>query len=255
MTTIGIIGGSGMLGRPIANAILRSGAPLWVSNRSGKSEGFEGTPTVTTDNQALVEACDVVLLCVPPAQAGGLNINAQGKLVVSVMAGISLSKIKEITGSQRAVRAMSSPAAQLSLAYSPWCASADVTAQDKAAVTAMFATCGTTDEVTAEAQIELFTAITGPVPGFVAYFADCMSTYATQNGVPAAIADRAIRQLFLGAGTMMANTPETPADQVQEMVDYAGTTAAGLLAMQASPLAEHIHAGLDAAVTKTRSMG
>ncbi len=255
MTTIGIIGGTGMLGRPIANALLRSGATVWVSNRSGTANNFDGQPTVTTNPQTLVDACDLVVLCVPPDQAATLTIDASDTLVVSVIAGLSRQQISQITRAKRVVRAMSSPAADLKLAYSPWCASPQVTPQDKAAITALFTACGTTDEVTSEDQIEWFTAMTGPVPGFVAYFADCMSRYATENGVPAPIADRAIRQLFLGAGTVMAADPATPAQQVQGMVDYAGTTAAGLVAMRASPLAQAISTGLDAAVAKTRQMG
>jgi pyrroline-5-carboxylate reductase len=72
--SIGIIGGSGMLGRAIALALLRSGWPetrLWIANRSGSRAGFEDHPgvTLTADNQALTDACDLVLLSVPPALA------------------------------------------------------------------------------------------------------------------------------------------------------------------------------------------
>ena len=66
--TIGIIGGSGMLGRAIALAQLEqkavAPANLWISNRSGSRAGFEDFAgvTVTSDNQALADACDLILL-------------------------------------------------------------------------------------------------------------------------------------------------------------------------------------------------
>lgn len=258
---IGIIGGSGMLGRAIATALLERGgiAPgrLWIANRSGRlaAEGALARARVTAKAQELADACDVILLSVPPDQAVELEISAPGKLVVSVMAGVSLDRIAQITGARRAVRAMSSPAAALGLAFSPWVAVPAVTDADRDALSVIFGACGATAEVASEAMVETFTALTGPVPGFVAYFAECMANFATSQGIPEDVADRAVRQLFLAAGQMMATGAATPADHVQEMVDYAGTTAAGLTAMRASALEVCLAEGLQAAVDKTRKMG
>ena len=258
--TFGIIGGSGMLGHAIATGLLKAHAlppeRLWISNRSGMATGFEDWPgiTVTRDNSALAEACDIILLCVPPALADEIGISAPEKLVLSVMAGVDLDRITALTGTARVVRAMSSPAAELGLAFSPWIASSSVTSDDRARVTQLFGSIGKAAEVTTEDHIVLFTALTGPVPGFVAYFAECMAEYAQAQGVPAETADLAIRQLFLSAGQMMYEG-QTPAAHVRWMVDYDGTTAAGLRTMQASSIASEIAKGLDAAVERTRSIG
>jgi pyrroline-5-carboxylate reductase len=256
--TIGIVGGSGALGGAIARALLRQGcvAPerLWISNRSGASAGFEDWPGVrfTTRNQDLAEACAVVLLSVPPQSASAMEIDAPDRLVVSVMAGVTIARIAQLTGARRVVRAMSSPAADIALAYSPWCASAAVSAEDRDTVRALFAACGLTDEVPNEDQIDHFTALTGPVPGFVAYYADCMVAYAVKRGIDPAIAERALRQLFHASGRVLATSPASPGAEVQAMIDYAGTTAAGLEAMQDSPLAASIERGLEAAYRKAR---
>lgn len=257
--TFGIIGGSGMLGSAIAQGVLQSGAiapeRIWISNRSGQAEALEAYPgiTVTTDNQALAEACDIILLCVRPAAKADIGIKAADRLILSVMAGVTRAEMSALTGSPRVVRAMSSPAAAQFLAYSPWCASAAVTEDDRAHIRALLAAIGAEDEVTEEDHITLFTALTGPVPGFVAFFAECLISYAEEKGVPPQIADRAMRQLFLSAGQVMAGGPP-PSAHVQEMIDYAGTTAAGLNALRASPVSEQIAAGLDAAVAKTRAI-
>jgi len=71
--------------------------------------------TITDDNQALVDASDLVLLSVPPAMAAGLTIDASGKLVASVMAGVTTETIMALSGADRVVRAMSSPAAEHAL--------------------------------------------------------------------------------------------------------------------------------------------
>jgi pyrroline-5-carboxylate reductase len=94
--------------------------------------------------------------------------------------------------------------------------------------------------------------MTGPVPGFVAYFADCMVEYAVKHCIDPAIADRAMRQLFHASGVVLAKSEATPGEHVRDMIAYAGTTAAGLESMKASPLAASIEQGLEAAYQKAQ---
>lgn len=259
-TRIGLVGGSGALGGALSEALLRhkpfADLELWISNRSGAAPELASHENVhvTSDNQQLVAACDIVILSVPPAQFKTLEIDASGKLVMSVMAGITISDMEKATGATRIVRAMSSPAAAKGLAYSPWVANAAVTPEDRAVVHKIFSAAGKTDELDDEAHLNHFTAMTGPVPGFVAYYAQCMVDHAVQQGIAPDIADRAVRQLFLASGRMLAEEVATPAEQVQAMVDYAGTTAAGLTNMIESDLSEAISDGLLAAAEKAKKM-
>ncbi|MGV8985973.1 MAG: pyrroline-5-carboxylate reductase family protein [Cypionkella sp.] len=224
------------------------GPTVWISNRSGAfPDAVFGRIKVTTDNQALVAACNVVVLSVPPALVSTLNIVAKDRLVVSVMAGITIAQIKALTGANRVVRAMSSPAAAQGLAHSPWMASTEVTERDRQWLRALFDPCGMTDELQDEAGIDVFTVLTGPAPGFIAYFAACMADYAMANKISPEVANRAVRQLFLSAGTLMAASDALPQDHVRQMIDYRGTTAAGLHAMIEAKVADGIAQGLDAA--------
>jgi pyrroline-5-carboxylate reductase len=256
--SIGIVGGSGWLGGAIARGLLRNQfiAPgrLWISNRSGNTSGFEEGLGIrfTTSNQELVGACQVVIVSVPPHLASTVDINAEDRLIVSVMAGVSIEQIEQQTHAKRVVRAMSSPAAEIGLAYSPWCASAGVTDEDRNWTQRLFEAFGLTDEVPNEEQIDHFTAMTGPVPGFVAYYADCMVEYAVKHGIEPTIADRAIRQLFHASGVVLSESEASPGEHVRDMIAYAGTTAAGLKVMKASTLAKSIEQGLEAAYKKAQ---
>lgn len=256
---LGIVG-TGMLGGAIARRLMAAGhvTPdrLMLANRSGSAEAFDAWTgiRVVTDANALAEACDTILLALPPAATKGFSIDADNRLVISVMAGIALDRLSDMSGSHRVVRAMSSPAAELGLAYSPWVAGQGVDGEDKEAVRALFSACGATDEVSDESHIECFTALTGPVPGFVALYADCMVRYATDAGIDPQVATRAIGQLFLAGGMMLAQGDKTPREHVREMIDYAGTTAAGLTAMQELSLCDLIAKGLDASVERTRNI-
>ncbi|MBL8894108.1 MAG: NAD(P)-binding domain-containing protein, partial [Rhizobiales bacterium] len=248
------------LGAAIAHALLKTGTispeRLWIANRSGARPPFSEYPQVniTTDASQLAQACDTILLSVPPALFPEVAIKAHDKLVLSVMAGVTIAHMTKRTGASRLIRAMSSPAAELSLAYTPWCASPGVTHKDRDTARTLFEACGKTAEVANEDQIDYFTALTGPVPGFVAFFADAMIADAIARDVPKAIADRAVRQLFHAAGVVLDSTPKSPADHVEAMIAYAGTTAAGMLALRESPLARAIAQGLDAAYRRAKTI-
>ncbi|WP_269583361.1 pyrroline-5-carboxylate reductase family protein [Roseibium sp. Sym1] len=258
--TVGVIGGTGQLGSAMATAWLDSGCitpgNLWIANRSGSSSGFDAWPdiTFTNSNQALADACDIIILSVPPALLDTVKISARGKLIISVMAGVSLKQLAAHTGSSRLVRAMSSPAARQQLAYSPWTAESGLSGPDREAVDTLLSACGLSDAVPDEGQIEIFTALTGPVPGFAAFFADSMVQYALANGVEPDIAIRAVKQLFLASGQIMSADTVSPEDRVREMVDYAGTTAAGLIRMQELGLAGLIAEGLEASTERVRTI-
>ena len=256
--SIGIVGGTGQLGGAIARGLLRNQfmtpGRLWISSRSGNTSGFEEGLRIrfTIRNQELVDACQIVIVSVPPHLASSVDINAEDRLVISVMAGVSMEQIEQQTRAKRIVRAMSNPAAEIGLAYSPWCGSADLTDEDREWTRRLFEACGMTDEVPDQEQIDQFTAMTGPVPGFVAYYADCMVEYAVKHGIDPAIADRAMRQLFHASGVVLAESEASPGEHVRDMIAYAGTTAAGLKAMKASPLAASIEQGLEAAYQKAQ---
>jgi len=259
---IGIIGGTGQLGSAIATAWLetRTVTPdrLLVSNRSGSIGPLSrwGELGSTTDPQVLADACDVILFAIPPDQARGLRLAAGEALVLSVMAGVTLAELQGMTGSTRVVRAMSSPAAAMRLAYSPWLPARPLSDTDGALVEKLLSACGATDRVGSEDHIDRFTALTGPVPGFVAAFADAMIGHATSRGIPEQIATRAIRQLFLAAGTEMSlNDEMSPGDHVRAMIDYAGTTAAGLTVLRDGPMHQAVDAALEAAYQRTKTIG
>jgi len=257
---VGIVGGTGQLGAAMATGWLESNhvspQDLWISNRSGKASGFADWPEInfTASNQVLAEACDVIVLSVPPDQTGKLNVSASDKLVISVMAGVSHKQIRELTGTRKAVRAMSSPAARQRSAYSAWFAKDGLDAADRRSVQELLSAIGAADEVADEGQIEVFTVLTGPVPGFAAFFADCLVQFALANNVAPDAAVKSVKQLFLSSGQLMSVSDHSPDFFVKEMVDYGGTTAAGLMKLQDLGTVRLIEKSLDASLERVRTI-
>ncbi|MDO3435691.1 pyrroline-5-carboxylate reductase dimerization domain-containing protein [Rhizobium sp. CBN3] len=254
---IGIIGGGGWLGGAIAGSILDSDLVdprnLCLSYRSRQPDRFPDS-FWTKDNQELADRSDVILLSVRPDD-WPFALDASGKLVISVMAGIRLGALSERHKTGRVVRALPNAAAEVGKSYTPWIGANDITRDDRAVVRAIFETCGSEDEVASESDIDYLTGLSGSGPAFPALLAAAMMRDAVARGLPAEVARRAVNTVMSGAGRLLERGNECPDDVVQTFLDYRGTTAAAIEGMRAAGFDAAVAEGLSAAFKKSVSMG
>lgn len=197
----------------------------------------------------MVERSDVVILSVRPGDWDAIDVGAAGKLVISVMAGVTVEDIKKRTGSTRVgPRLAKCGRGDRILLYPVFLASSEP--QDGDIVSALFRSCGEVDAVTGEEHIDYFTAMSGSGPAFPALLADAMMNGAVGRGVPSDVARRAAQQVIVGAGRLQEYNGASPSETVKSFVDYKGTTAAGIIAMRENGFDGAIGAGLEAAFRK-----
>lgn len=253
---LGIIGGSGWLGTAIARALMNSGTVtphrLTCSYRSTKPEDALDC-SWTKDNRQLVEQSDVVILSVRPADWAAIDVDASGKLLVSVMAGVTVDDLQRRTRSARVARAMPNAAAEIGYSYTPVFLTSPEP-RDRDVVSLLFRSCGEVDLLPKEEHIDHFTAISGPGAAYPALLANALMTYAVGQGVPPDVARRAAQQVIVGAGRLQEHNGASPADTVKAFVDYDGTTAAAIRAMREHGFDDAVAAGLEAAFGKARAL-
>ncbi|MEW9613296.1 pyrroline-5-carboxylate reductase dimerization domain-containing protein [Shinella sp. S4-D37] len=255
---IGVIGGAGWLGGAIAAAVLDAGIAdprdLGLSYRSTRPDRFPDA-FWTADNQALADRSDVIVLSVRPADWASLEVDAEGKLVVSVMAGIRLSALCERHRTRKAVRTLPNAAAEVRKSYTPWIASSNLNEEDRAVVRAIFDACGIQDEVRSETEIDYLTGLTGSGPAFPALLAEAMMADAIAHGLDHRVARRAVNTLLVGAGRLLEQRDDCPTETVRTFLDYRGTTAAAIEEMMVAGFGEAVARGMTAAFKKSVSMG
>ncbi|WP_440980912.1 pyrroline-5-carboxylate reductase family protein [Shinella sumterensis] len=255
---IGIIGGAGWLGGAMAAAMLESGvvAPqnLALSYRRARPDRFP-CAFWTKDNQALADRSDIVILSVRPSDWHDLSVTADGKLVISVMAGIRLAALGDRHRTHRAVRSLPNAAAEVRKSYTPWLAADGIDDADRAIIRAIFDACGLQDEVRSEAEIDYLTGLTGSGPAFPALLADAMMADAVSRGLEPHVARRAVNMLLVGAGRMLEQRDDCPAETVRTFLDYRGTTAAAIEAMTGAGFRAAVAEGLTAAHEKSLRLG
>lgn len=255
---IGIVGGAGWLGGAIAAALLDAGIAspqdLVLSYRNQQPDRFPGA-LWTRDNQALADRSDVIVLCVRPADWPDLDVAVEGKLVISVMAGIRLAALCTHHQTRRAVRTLPNAAAEVRKSYTPWIATGDIDDTDRAVVRAIFDACGVQDEVRTEAEIDYLTGLTGSGPAFPALLAEAMMADAIAHGLDRQIARRAVNAVLVGTGRMLEQRDDCPTETVRTFLDYRGTTAAAIEEMRTAGFGVAVARGLKAAFEKSVSMG
>lgn len=256
---VGIIGGNGWLGSAMAQAALSAGVlspgNLTISSRSGPGDALKNSGAYwTSDNEELARRSALVVLSVRPGQFGQIAANLSGKLVVSVMAGVSCNEIAAQTHASRIVRAMPNAAAAIRKSFTPWFATNDVTPADRAAVQTFFEACGEPAEVQAESHIDYCAVLTGTGAAFPSLLAEAMIADALAHGLSPDFATKAAKGVICGASQLLAKPGESSQRIVREMIDYGGLTAAALTTMLARGFNEAVSAGFEAGLERGLSL-
>ena len=255
---IGVIGGSGWLGRAIIQGMLDAGITspeqITLSYRSRRPLGFLGVHR-TQDNHELVRRSDVIIVSVRPIDWPVVRVAADGKLVISVMAGIRLNELAHQLQTRRVVRAMPNAAAEVGKSHTPWVASADVSAQDRSIVCRILDGCGIADEVASEADIDYLTGLSGSGLAFPALLATAMIKDAVAHGIESDVARRAASAILIGAGRLLELHAQDPEETIKEFVEYRGVIASAIIEMRAAGFDRAVRAGLAAALQRTKNMG
>ncbi|MDF2095049.1 pyrroline-5-carboxylate reductase family protein [Aquibaculum arenosum] len=255
---LGIIGATGWLGSALGKAVLNSGLvepqDLVLLNRSGPRPDYLGysEPHWASDPADLVARADVIVLSVRPEDYAGLGLRAEGRLLLSFLAGTPLEVLA--ASGARVVRSAPNGAADRGQSYTPWIAGPDVTREDRAVVCDLLSTVGREDEVDNEAQIDYLTALSGSGAAYPALMAAAMLADARKAGLPEGVAQRAVEAAVCDGGETLRGHIGEAEETVALYRSYRGTTAAGLDAAEGAGFSKALAEALGAATEKARAI-
>ncbi len=198
----------------------------------------DGTERATTLKD--IEAANrlTIVLAVKPQVFGSLaqdlrDLAARDALFVSIMAGITLKRLSNALGSARVIRAMPNTPAAIGRGITAAVAAHDCRTDDIATADALFLPTGPVVWLDNEAQIDTVTALSGSGPAYYFRFTEALAAAGAAAGLPSALAMQLARTTFTGAAAL-AEADLTPLAELRRQVTSpGGTTAAGLLAMEA----------------------
>lgn len=251
---VGIVGGGGWIGSALGRALIETGrcaaADLVILNRSGTAGDFHGHDVIWARSAAdLVSRVEVIVVSVRPQDWPALALEARGKLVISVMAGVPLRALPP-----RSLRALPNAAAELRQAYTPWFAGPDITEADRQTAVQILSAIGQCGALAQEDHLDLMTATVGAGPAYLALMARVMVAFLVKGGVDQGIAERATEGMICGAAPLLVGQIDQADQMVQRFIDYQGTTAAGLNTTIAAGFETALKAGFGAATDRARQM-
>ena len=179
------------------------------------------------DNRKAVENSDVVLLAVKPKDMGSLlcelGDSCDGKLVVSIAAGVEISTISGRLAGARVVRAMPNLCAQAGMSSTAVSFGDGIAKDDWNAVELLFSSLGKIVWAT-ERQMAAFTALAGCMPALVFGLMGKLAEFAESKGFTASDAAAVAVQVFKGSAEVYARGEKGYQELVQSVMSKGGAT-------------------------------
>lgn len=236
--TIGFIG-AGVMARALGNGLVNGGivpAKNLICSAPTSSDGqafvdaFPGSRW-TPDNAQVVRESDLTLLAIKPqvlAEAlDPLKAVSEGKLILSIMAGVTIEKLREcLHPSARVVRAMPNTPMQIGLGASAYAGAINVTTEDFALVERVLTSSGKAWRV-AEDQLDAVTALSGSGPAYVFHFIEALTRGGAAVGLPPELARNLAMHTVHGSAQLAAQSPSSPMELAAQVKSPRGTTLAG----------------------------
>ncbi len=227
--------GAGNMAEAIVSGIIKKGV-FAASNVTvtdilqARLDYFKSTygTDATTDNKSAVSQADVVVMAVKPqmlndAVSSFAGEACEGKLFVSIMAGISSDRLESaLNANVRVVRVMPNTPALVGCGAAGFAAGKTATADDLKLTSEMMNAVGVAVEVK-ENQLDAVTALSGSGPAYVFYLIESMLDAAEKMGLEPETARKLALATIEGSARLMDQSGE-PADLLRAKVTSKGGT-------------------------------
>ncbi|MBE0501867.1 MAG: pyrroline-5-carboxylate reductase [Desulfuromonadales bacterium] len=263
--SVGFVGG-GNMAEAILKGVLQSGYP------SGQVAVFEPDSEraaylaetyrirIARSNRELVEQSALVVLAVKPqllqtvlpevVQGWGA-----GKLLVSILAGVTTAQLENGFSSQPAVvRAMPNTPAMIGAGATAICSGKFLTGVELDHAWQLFATIGDV-VIVDEAQMDAVTGLSGSGPAYIYAVIEALTAGGVANGLSQEIALKLATQTVIGAASMVQQTAEEPAVLRQRVCSPGGTTLAAIELLEQRGLSAILIDAVGAATERSRELG
>lgn len=177
-----------------------------------------------TNLQKVTSAADVIIFAVKPQDFTKLDLELSNKLVISIMAGISIKKIAAQIKSTRVVRTMPNLPLQIQEGLTGWIASKNIKARDKRVTKKILKSFGQEIELKKESEIEKITPLSGSGPAYFFYICKLIQKEAQARGFSKADAKKIAEQTFIGAAKVFEKDKKSADEWITAVASKKGVT-------------------------------
>lgn len=214
---------------------------------------------VASDPGQLVAGCDTLVLAVKPqVLPQALPEIAphvdERLLVLSIVAGVSLATLSAALPTPRLIRVMPNTPCLVGAGASGIAAAAGASDADRVWAERLFASVGLA-VATTEPQLDAVTGLSGSGPAFVFLMLEALADGGVLAGLPRPIAQQLAAQTVFGAARLAQESGDHPGLLKDRVASPAGTTIAGLQALEERAFRGAVIAAVEAAAERSRELG
>ena len=258
--------GAGKMATAIAGGIVRaelfSAAEMGAFDVSADAaEAFTRATGISCSTEglaALAAEAEMLLIAVKPQTLADalspLKGKLSGKCLLSIVAGMVIDKIADLTGAERIIRIMPNTPALVGCGAAALAPGAGATPGDMELAVKIFSAVGTAIAVP-EKNLDAVTALSGSGPAYVFEFIQALADGGVAAGLSRDTATNLAVQTVMGAAEMVRTTRLHPAVLKDQVTSPAGTTIAALEVLEERAFSGTIIAAVKAAAKRSEELG
>lgn len=214
---------------------------------------------VCSTNHEVVRVSDVVVLAVKPqvmADAlGGIRDALKDQLVISVAAGVTICRLRELCGqTTRVVRAMPNTPAMVGEGIAALAIGPNVETSAVDCARRIFESVGRVVSIE-ERLMDAVTGLSGSGPAYVFLMIEAMADGGVKMGLSRETASLLAAQTVLGAARMVLETGQHPARLKDQVASPGGTTIAGLHRLEQGGIRAVLIDAIETATKRSQELG
>jgi len=258
---IGFIGGGNMAEAIIKGIIADHAEDIMVSEPRDERRAYleKGYGIKTTpDNKEVVKNCNIIIVAVKPQDMDSVtgeisDLISRDKIVVSIVAGLTLSYLSSMLKTPKIIRMMPNTPALIQEGISVMSMCECIHDKEIGLIKDIFMPIGRL-LMLPEKYMDAVTALSGSGPAFFAYFVEAAIESGVKMGLSKDDAATLTVQTLLGTARLL-DTGMTPSKLREIVTSEGGTTAAGLKVFEEKGLKEIIIDAIEAATNRARELG
>ena len=255
----GNMGGAMIQGIADSGIVGRDQIFIYDVNETVREEMCALGVQVMDKNEAVCMASDMIFLAVKPQYMAetlaSTNGALEGRCVVSIAAGLSAARIRELAGvNVRVLRTMPNTPAMVGLGAFALCSDCDLSSEEREAADVLFSALGIVEWVP-EHLMDAVCGVSGSGPAYAAMFLEAMADGGVREGLPRSTAYRLAAQTMLGTAQMYLQNGTHPGVMKDLVTSPAGTTIEGCYALEKGGMRAAVMDAVHAGAEKSRRMG
>jgi len=210
------------------------------------------------DNREAVANTDLIVLAVKPQNLPqvmkDIKTPSPEQLVLSIVAGTTLSSLCQGLNHSAVIRAMPNMPAQIGEGMTIWTATAETEQKQKDLAQTVLGALGKEIYVADEKYLGMATALSGSGPAYVFLFIEALIDAGVHIGLPRDMAQELVIQTILGSTLTVEKTGKHPADLRNMVTSPGGTTTEALLQLEKGGLRSLLLEAVAAAYKKAERL-